>query len=76
MHAAKIAVCSHKMLRYLFPLNTLNVNRDNVNKNVENKSIREIQIPNAVMVKLRHKVEVKGLALEFNTLAANTGPGE
>ena len=34
------------MLRYLFPLNTLNVNRDNVNKNVENKSIREIQIPN------------------------------
>ena len=36
-----IAVCSHKMLRYLFPLNTLNVNRDNVNENVENKSIRE-----------------------------------
>ena len=51
VHAAKIAVCSHKMLRYLFPLNTLNVNRDNVNKNVENKSIREIQIPNAEMVK-------------------------
>ena len=39
------------MLRYLFPLNTLNVNRDNVNKNVKNKSIREIQIPNAEMVK-------------------------
>ena len=39
------------MLRYLFPLNTLNVNRDNVNKNVEHKSIREIQIPNAKMVK-------------------------
>ena len=37
------------MLRYLFPLNTLNVNRDNVNKNVEHKSIREI--PNAKMVK-------------------------
>ena len=51
VHAAKIAVCSHKILRYLFPLNTLNVNRDNVNKNVENKSIREIQIPNAKMVK-------------------------
>ena len=51
VHAAKIAVCSHKMLRYLFPLNTFNVNRDNVNKNVENKSIREIQIPNAEMVK-------------------------
>ena len=51
VHAAKIAVCSHKMLRYLSPLNTLNVNRDNVNKNVKNKSIREIQIPNAEMVK-------------------------
>ena len=51
VHAAKIAVCSHKMLRYLFPLNTLNVNRDNVNISVENKSIREIQIPNAKMVK-------------------------
>ena len=51
VHAAKIAVCSHKLLIYLFPLNTLNVNRDNVNKNVENKSIREIQIPNAEMVK-------------------------
>ena len=67
----------HKMLRYLFPLNTLNVNRDNVNKNVENKSIREIQIFQTLRwTNLRHKVEVKGLALEFNTLAANIGPGE
>ena len=77
VHAAKIAVCRHTkcsdtyspwillMLTATMSIKMLKTNRS------EKFKFQTLRWSN-----LRHKVEVKGLALEFNTLAANIGPGE